>query len=186
LPPVFSAYLPGELYDNAGNARQYLELEGGGQEKTRLLTELALHGAQFEPLVRDTAIALVRGLPNQDHRGRLRRLHEFVRDSVPYHREPVEMLHPATYTILHGGDCDDHTIALGALAWSLRYPFRIEAVGDPANPYHYTIALGYPPGELPGGDGDTRWLYAETTVPGALLGEWVHNAVARTGNAGGT
>lgn len=181
--PGLSDFLPAELYDPSGAVRSYVEVRDG-REKTQLITALAMHGATFEPLIRDTAVALMRGLPRSAHAERVQRLHEFVRDSVGYHREPIEMLHPATYTLLRGADCDDHVILLGALAWALRYPFVIEPIGGELDPSHYTIALGYPPSDFPYGDASTVWQWAETTTP-ARTGEHVLAAVARTGISGG-
>lgn len=184
LPPSYGApSLPVEE-DPRAAGRSYLEV-ADGHEKTALAIELAIHGATFEPLVRQTAVALMSGLPlvrgstPAQHVERLERLHAFVRDSVPYQNEPVEMFQPPTVTLTEGGDCDDHVILLGALAWSLRYPFAIEPSGDPADPFHYTIALGYPPADLPSGDASTTWLAAETTIP-AELGELLEAAQGRT------
>lgn len=152
-----------------------------GEAKTELIRQLAVHGAVHETAIRETAIALVRGLPRSAHFERIERLHQFVRDSIDYVREPVEMLHPATVTLNMGaGDCDDHVILLGALAWSIKYPFIIEPVGDAGNPYHYTAAIGFPQTDEPTGDEATTWVPTETTAR-AFTGEHVHDAVARLG-----
>jgi len=182
LPPAFGNPLPW-VHDGQSPRRAYVQI-ATGEQKTAYMIQLAIHGATFEPLVRDTAVALMRGLPllrgaADEHVPRLRRLQEFVRDSVPYHGEAIEILQAASNTLEHGGDCDDHVILLGALAWSMRYPFAIIATGDPADPYHYTIALGYPPGDHPSGSSDTLWLAAETTIP-AELGEELSDAMQRT------
>ncbi len=149
-----------------------------GPEKTRFLSVLAVHGAEEEPLIRQTAVNLIRGTHRDAHRERLERLHRFVRDNVQYHREPVEMFHYPSHTLLYGGDCDDHVALLGALAWSLKYPFRIVPVGDPEGPRHYTIELGYPEADTFRGDEHTRWMPAETTID-ALPGESIEAAEAR-------
>jgi len=148
-----------------------------GREKTAYLNALVFTGAT-EPMVRRVAVDLMRGLHRDDHAARLARLHRFVRDSVPYHREPVEMFHRATATLHEGGDCDDHAILLCSLAWTLRYPFHVDALGDPDAPYHYTCALGSPPSDEPTGDADTRWAWFETIIE-ALPGEHVEDALRR-------
>jgi hypothetical protein len=148
-----------------------------GQEKTELLRSLVYSGA-VEPLVRRVAVDLVRVVPRDDHWGRLERLHRFVRDSVPYHREAVEMFQPPTVTLQEGGDCDDHVLLLCSLAWSLRYPFDVRSVGDPEDPSHYECRLGQPPSDSPTGDSSTRWSAYETTID-ALPGEDVHAALRR-------
>lgn len=140
-----------------------------GHSKTELVRWKALQGS-IEPLVRQTAVRLVSSAPRFDHSERVRRLHRFVRDSVPYMREAVETLQSATLTLEEGGDCDDHCILLCALAWSVRYPFIVEPVGPASSPDHYSTRLGIPPAENPHGDKETRWFQAETTLP-AQFGE---------------
>lgn len=148
------------------------------REKTDLAERLVFEGAT-EPLVRRVAVDLLVGVPRDDHVERLARLHRFVRDAVPYHREPVEMFHLPTQTLLEGGDCDDHAILLCSLAWTLRYPFRIVKTGDPDDPGgHYTCALGRGPSDSPDGDRGTVWGWYETTID-ALPGEWVGDALER-------
>ena len=148
-----------------------------GIVKTDLLREQALRGA-IEPMVRQAAVNVVNTAPRFAHRERLERLHRFVRDSVPYHREPVEIFQSATRTLLEGGDCDDHVILLAALAWSLRYPFIVDPVGNPFGPGHYSIRLGMPPAEEPTGDAETEWFQCETTLP-AGFGEPIESIAER-------
>lgn len=71
------------------------------QAKTRLLTELGLSAAE-EPLLRETAFALVRGIPPSEHRERLRRIQRFVA-SLPYYREPIEDFPSVTEVLRRGG-----------------------------------------------------------------------------------
>lgn len=184
LPEAFGPHLPW-VYDGGSPSRSYLVVTDG-TAKTALMYEAAIHGGTFEPLIRDTAVALMRGLPlergatPEQHRERVQRLHAFVRDSVPYHGEAVEIIQAATMTLRDGGDCDDHSVLLCALAWALRYPFAIIPTGDPLDPYHYTTALGYPPADTPSGTAETHWLTAETTIP-AALGEPLAAAAQRVG-----
>lgn len=158
----------------------YTYAEVDGAAKTGLIYQMALAGAEREPLVRATAIRLVYGLGRTDHIARLRRLHEFVRDSIDYVGEPIEMLHSASVTLhLGAGDCDDHAILLGALAWSLKYPFAVRPIAqDPEYPEHYSMAIGYPQSHDPLGSADTRWIDVETTIP-AHTGEPVERAARR-------
>ena len=148
-----------------------------GEEKTAFLASLVFAGA-VEPNVRRVAVNLMRGVHRDDHAERLARLHRFVRDSVDYHREPVEMFHRPTVTLDEGGDCDDHVILLCSLAWALRYPFHVQPMGDPDAPFHYTCALGSPPNDEPTGDAETVWAWYETTID-ALPGEHVNDALRR-------
>lgn len=150
-----------------------------GIAKTELIRQYALLGST-EPLVRQTAVSLVNTAPRFGHVERVSRLHRFVRDSVPYHREPVEMIHRATHVLTHGGDCDDHVLLLCALAWALRYPFIVDPVGDPLGPAHYSTRLGVPTAEEPHGDPGTEWFQVETTLP-AFFGEPVESVAGRMG-----
>jgi hypothetical protein len=159
---------------------RYVVFMMSGGQKTAFLASLVLVGA-IEPMVRDTAVGLVRSAPRDDHWERLSRLHRFVRDAVPYHREPIEMFHMATETLLNGGDCDDHVLLLCSLAWSLRYPFQVVPFGGTWDePAHYTCKLGGPPNDEPTGDARTRWADFETTID-ALPGESVTQALDRIG-----
>lgn len=153
----------------------------GGVEKTATIGDYIRAGA-LEPLVRDTAVRLVQGAGRDDHLARVERLHRFVQRSIDYHREPVEMFHRATVVLTQGGDCDDHVILLGSLAWALKYPFLVEPIGHPKGPGHYTIRVGTPPSEAPSGNASTRWRSYETIID-ALPGEHVNDAVRRLGLA---
>jgi len=148
-----------------------------GRQKTDLLREWSI-AHSTDPLVRQTAVLLVNRLPRDAHLVRLARLHRFVRDSIPYHRESVEMFQHPSLTLRQGGDCDDHVSLLFALGWSLRYPFTIQPIGHPDGPAHYTGFLGWPPGESPWGDEGTHWAAAETTID-ALFAEGLAHAQER-------
>jgi hypothetical protein len=139
----------------------------GGVEKTRLLEQRIILGA-LEPAVRDVATRLIAGTGRNDHVERIARLHRFVRDSVDYYREPIEMFQSPTLTLERGGDCDDLVILLGSLGWALRYPWAVEPVGDPDNPEHYSLLLGWPASDEPHGDPGTRWIQTEAAVAAAL------------------
>lgn len=159
---------------------RYVVFTMSGPEKTAFLRSLVYAGAT-EPLVRDSAVGLIRGTHRDDHWERLSRLHRFVRDAVDYHREPIEMFHAPTVTLLEGGDCDDHVLLLCSLAWSLRYPFDVVPIGGSfEDPAHYTCRLGQPPNDEPYGDANTRWADFETTID-ALPGEHVNDALDRIG-----
>lgn len=145
----------------------HLAIAANGVEKTRLLETRIFEGA-LDPAVRGVAVRMMLGVPRGDHVERLSRLHRFVRDAVPYHREPVEMFQRAGITLELGGDCDCLVILLGALAWSLRYPWAVEPVTDPMDPDHYTVSLGYPTSQDPHGDRHTHWIYTEAAAAAAF------------------
>lgn len=136
------------------------------QAKTRLLTELGLSAAE-EPLLRETAFALVRGIPPSEHRERLRRIQRFVA-SLPYYREPIEDFPSVTEVLRRGGDCDDQALLSVALCWALRYPARAwpaRILPDGGWAGHYQIRAGYPEAQSAEGDPGTAWLTWETTLP---------------------
>lgn len=133
--------------------------------KTRMLERMAYDGAR-EPLVRQTAMLLARRWKSWQHEERLRSLCRFV-SSIPYIREEIERFQAPSVTLTQGGDCDDHTITLLALAWSLRYPGRARMVYPQAEgwPGHYQPILGYPEASEPQGDERTMWIPCETILP---------------------
>jgi len=153
--------------------------------KLGAIVDLATRGAEDEPNIRELAVRLARSAPVGDHVARLRLLHAWVRDGVDYHREPVEMLHPASVVAREGGDCDDKVILLGALAWSLKYPFRVVPIGNPLGPRHYSIQLGAPESEQPEGDDRTVWHWAEPSSVLVPFGESPTDAERRLGGAVG-
>jgi len=142
----------------------------GGRQKTQLLHNLVLQNS-LDDLARSTAQELIRNLRSDQHRERLERIHRFV-SLLPYYREAVETFQPVAITLHRGGDCDDKVLTAAALAWSLRYPFWIESVGDPNEPNHYALWLGYPHADEPWGTADTVWMPSETTEPTVLGTHW--------------
>lgn len=157
-------------------AHQWLTVPDG-RAKTELLRERIFEGA-LDPTVRDIAVRLVQSVDRNDHRERLARLHRHVRDNLSYQREPVEQFQSASWTLEHGGDCDCLTIALGALAWSLRYPVQVQPHGPPDDPEHYSLWLGMPAGDSPDGDASTEWIHAEASAA-AAFGERTEAAAQR-------
>lgn len=133
-------------------------------QKTAAIRQRAIDGAS-DPVVRNASARLVRGTARGDYLTRIRRFHTWVRGAVDYHREPVEMFQPAGQTAKEGGDCDDLVILLGALNWSHRLPFRVEPIGHPDGPSHYSIRLGFPESDSPDGDEQTAWFWTEASCP---------------------
>jgi len=148
-----------------------------GRDKTQQIYQRIFEGS-LDPEIRDIAVRLTQMVDRNDHRERIARLHRYVRDSVSFHREPVEQLQAAAWTLHHGGDCDCLTILLGALAWSLRYPYRVVPHGDKRDPEHYSLSIGWPASNDCGGDSHTHWLHAEVSAA-ALLGETSDAAAQR-------
>ena len=110
-------------------------------------------------IVRGMAANLVQDLPQKDWVGEVRRLFEYVRDSIRYVRDirGVETLHTAERILEQGqGDCDDKSIILASL---------LEAIGHPSR----LVAVGFKPGIFSHVFVETkigsRWLSLETTEP---------------------
>lgn len=146
-------------------------------QKTALVRQRILEGA-LHPSVRDVAVRLTQMVARNDHHERISRIHRHVRDNLSYHREPVEQFQSADWTLQHGGDCDCLTIAAGALAWSLRYPFVVQPHGDPDDPEHYSIWIGWPAHDDPWGDRRTTWIHCELSAA-AATGERSEEAAQR-------
>lgn len=111
------------------------------------------------PLVRQTAVSLVEGLPQKDRVGEVRRLHAYVRDNIRYLRDinGVETLHTPERILQQGqGDCDDKSILLASLLESIGQPTRL-------------LAIGFIPGKFSHVLIETRlgdsWVPLETTEP---------------------
>lgn len=90
--------------------------------------------------VRQKAIDILieRGVPAKDYLGEIDALFRWVQRHVRYTKDPfrIEVLHSARRMLdLKAGDCDDMTIALGALIKSVGHPVRIVLSGpDPLRP----------------------------------------------------
>jgi len=124
----------------------------------RLMSQLVRTG-KMSDIVRGMAANLVQDLPQKDWVGEVRRLFEYVRDSIRYVRDirGVETLHTAERILEQGqGDCDDKSIILASL---------LEAIGHPSR----LVAVGFKPGIFSHVFVETkigsRWLSLETTEP---------------------
>lgn len=109
--------------------------------------------------VRQLALSLVKGLPQKDYAGEVKRLFYFVRDHIRYVRDivGVETVHTPDEVLANGqGDCDDKSILLAALLESIGHPTRF-------------VAVGFKPGQLSHVLVETkignRWVSLETTEP---------------------
>lgn len=84
------------------------------------------------PLVRQTALLLIEGLPQKFHIGEIKRLFNFVKNRIRYVKDirGVETLHsPEVLLKLKQGDCDDKSILLASLLESIGYQTRFVALG---------------------------------------------------------
>jgi len=94
------------------------------------MVKLARDGAK-DPLVIQTAGALVKNLPQYDRLGEIQALHAYVRDAIRYTNDPVDMelLRTPRAIIEDGvGDCDDKSTLLAALLRAIGRPSRFVAI----------------------------------------------------------
>lgn len=66
--------------------------------------------------------------------------------SLPYRREPGEVLRSPLETAKYGGDCDDFVVLTIAAATALGLPAKAEVIADAAgNGFHIRALVGLPP-----------------------------------------
>lgn len=115
------------------------------------------------PLVRQTALLLIEGLPQKFHIGEIKRLFNFVKNRIRYVKDirGVETLHsPEVLLKLKQGDCDDKSILLASLLESIGYQTRF-------------VAFGFqPPIKLSTGKFKTR-NYSHVLVEVFYKGKWI-------------
>lgn len=133
---------------------------------------------QGSPLVRETAVGQLRGLANNDLRGQVRRLVQFVKDNVTYVRDPDGAEYLITpdrlLTTWHqsgfmAGDCDDHVMLLNALLGSVGIPTKCVGVkfGNSTD-FNHVISGVYCCGQMflidPCAKGKSQPVYNETLM----------------------
>jgi transglutaminase-like putative cysteine protease len=112
---------------------------GGTQATVRRMISLIREGAKdFYVRQRAIDVLFAIGVPPKDYLGEIGAIFRFVQGHLRYTRDPhqTEVLHSARRLLsLRAGDCDDHTILLGAMLKSIGHPVRIVLTGpDPKRP----------------------------------------------------
>lgn len=110
-------------------------------------------------VIREQACSLVADLPPRQWMAQIRRLHEFVRDSIRYVHDPVDVelvQTPETLLKSRQGDCDDKSTLLAALLTSIGHPSRYVALGFDGNGFSHVLV------ETQVRDG---WMPLETILP---------------------
>jgi transglutaminase-like putative cysteine protease len=142
----------------------YLQIAEGkeGIRQTLLLMADIVRRYRANPAVLTKARALTQSLRQKDYYGEIRVLHEFVRDSIRYVKDPVGVETVATpdQTLAIGqGDCDDKAVLVASLLEALGHDCRFVAVGfTPGEFTHVLVQTRAGPG----------WVNVETTEPVAL------------------
>jgi len=117
-----------------------------------------------EQTIRRCALQIFRNkqIPPRKWLREIAALHEFVRDSIRYVKDPegIELVQTPEATLtLAAGDCDDKSTLLGALLIATGHPCRFVAVGMNGNPFSHVLV------EAKAG---SRWIPAETIIPRPL------------------
>jgi transglutaminase-like putative cysteine protease len=150
-------------------------------DKLKLLDLLSWNEAKRDAQLQEFALSLAQEAgPRKEQQAR--NLHEFVRDSIRFVREPRERFADAWWTLELGqGDCDDKARLLVSLARAIRLPARFVPLMlradlfGPNVPGHVCAQFGFPT------SAPKRWVWAETTLPGARWGEHPRAAKQRLG-----
>lgn len=91
---------------------------------------------------------------------------------LPYYPDPPgEWFQSARYTLAHGGDCEDLASLFVALCRFVGIQARTVWMDESGQYNHVTAQVLI----------DGKWLWAESILPGAGLGEEPHAALARLG-----
>jgi hypothetical protein len=90
--------------------------------------------SRYVPEVRYSIEDLFTNIPEKDYMSEIKRLYEYVRDNMRYTRDisnieyvktPYRHIKDIEERGLTFGDCDDHTVLLGALLFNAGYTIRI-------------------------------------------------------------
>lgn len=111
-----------------------------GTDATVSEMEKLIRDGVKEPLVRELAIGLVRGIAPKDYMGEISRIFQWVQQNIRYTRDPValELLQSARRLLQdRAGDCDDFTILTSALLQAIGHQTRIKTIAVRPGEYHH-------------------------------------------------
>ena len=130
----------------------------GIAETLKIMRQLVRDGRK-SMVVRDKALSLIKGVGAKDWWGQVEQCHAWVRDTVQYVRDPVDVelvqAPEATLRIM-AGDCDDQSTLLCALLESIGHPTRFVAIGFAPSAFEHVYCetmIG------------RSWVACETTEP---------------------
>jgi transglutaminase-like putative cysteine protease len=109
--------------------------------------------------VRETALSLVRGIPERHWVGEVSALHGFVRDQIRYTQDvdDYETVQSPEKTLQYmAGDCDDKATLLAGLLKSIGHPARFVAVGINGGPFSHVLVESKV---------SENWVPLETIIP---------------------
>lgn len=111
------------------------------------------------PAVRELALKLTMGIPNQAFAQEAAELHSWVQRNIRYVKDVrgVETIQTPIQTLrLRAGDCDDMAIILASLLEAIGHPTRFVAVGFKGRGFSHV---------LPQTRMGRRWVWLECTKP---------------------
>jgi len=152
LPVHQETFAPIELDPKVSKHLRRVEYEGDsplkgrlheiqGWDKWTMERRIAFLRSFVEDTARDPAIAekatqIVReaGVKLRDHQGEWAALLKWVQQNIRFTAEPKERIQSPQYTLTKRyGDCDDLSLTLAALGYSLRLPFKFVLSGKHAS-----------------------------------------------------
>jgi transglutaminase-like putative cysteine protease len=137
----------------------------GTAETLKVMKRLAREGAK-DPGVIQVASQLVAGLPQYDRVGEISALHAFVRDSIRYTNDPIDVelvRTPRAILEMEVGDCDDKSVLLSSLLRCIGRHSRFVAIQMQGLGGYSHVYVETPLGSLP--NGRARWVALETIKP---------------------
>ncbi len=155
------------------------KLRGGfaGTERSVQWIVAEIRKGRKHPAVREFAVnAIVNaGVRERDYRGEVRAITTAVMRRLRFTRDifGIETIHSAASLAqkYEAGDCDDHTILLGAALESVGHETRVKIIGQQAGRYRHVYLDVLIRGE---------WVPVDPTLKHRPIGSEVRHRVART------
>lgn len=141
---------------------------------TIAVMRMAAHEGARDPQIRELALKIVAGVPNNDREGEISAIYHWVKGNIAFrgeHDETVQM--PGVTLRFEGADCDCHAVLLNALLGSLGYVTDFKTVAAPGEKdfsHVYALVLD---------DSTGQWTALDTTVDEATPG-WEPPRIGRS------
>jgi hypothetical protein len=95
-----------------------------------LMQYAAQAGAQ-DPKIRELALKIVSGVPNNDRQGEIDAIYNWVKDNIAFRGEHDETVQAPEVTLrFEGADCDCQSVLVAALLGSIGYPVNFKTVAS--------------------------------------------------------
>lgn len=117
------------------------------------------------PIVRSTALRILRSVPAKNQEAEVQAIFQWVKDNIRFVMDPYkkEMLHhPDRILELKAGDCDDIAILLSALLRSVGYPTRFKVISKKwTGEFHHVYTQAFV---------NSEWISLDATDQSYLMG----------------